>query len=420
MIAPMTTWLSSITPPALKHRNFTLLWLGLLISVAGSQMQVAALLWHLRVLTDQPVVISGIGLMRFVPVLLFAPFGGVIADAFNRKKILFITQLVQMLVALGLGLLTWLNIIQIWHIYVLTAVQAAAVAFDLPARQSLTPNLVPRDILPSAFSLQSISFSVGNILGPGLSGFAIAAVGLHSVYLFNAASFLAVLVALVLMSPVPQETHSAALGARASLRSIREGVQFILGQPIILSSMLLDFVATFFSSATTLLPFVVKDILKAGAIQFGWLISAESIGAVVVGMVFAQVRQIRRQGSLLLLSVSGFGLATVLFGLSRTFWMAMVALILVGAGDSISTILRNTIRQIQTPDYIRGRMVSINQIFFMGGPQLGEIEAGLAAQAWGVPFAIISGGVGCIIGVLLVAGFYRPLRSYNGDEPLKA
>jgi MFS family permease len=411
---------ASITPPALKHRNFALLWLGLLISVAGSQMQVAALLWHLRVLTDQPVVISGIGLMRFLPVLIFAPFGGVIADAFNRKKILFITQSVQMLVALLLGLLTWLNLLQIWHIYLLTAIQAAAVAFDLPARQSLTPNLVPKDILPSAFSLQSISFSVGNILGPGLSGFVIAALGLYSVYLFNAVSFLAVLAALLLMSPIPQETRPALLGARASLRSIGEGVRFILSQPIILSSMLLDFVATFFSSATTLLPFVVRDILKAGAVQFGWLISAESIGAVVVGLVFSQAQRIRRQGPMLLLSVAGFGLATVLFGLSRTFWTAMISLILVGAGDSISTILRNTIRQIQTPDYIRGRMVSLNQIFFMGGPQLGEIEAGLVAQAWGTPFAIVSGGVGCILGVMLVASFYRPLRVYNGDEPVRA
>jgi MFS family permease len=396
------------------------MWGGLLISVAGSQMQNAALLWHLRTLSTQPVVVSGIGLVRFFPILIFSAFAGVVADSFNRRTIMFLTQTTLTITAGMLALLTWMGVIQIWHIYLLSAIQAVAIAFDLPARQALIPNLVPREALPSAFGLNSIAFNTGAIAGPALSGIVIGYLGQQYTYLINAVSFLALLGALVMMGPIAQETRPATRGMRETLTSINEGVHFIITHPIILSSMLLDFVATFFSSAGTLLPFLARDILKVNEVAFGWLVAAESVGAVMIGLFFSQRSGIRRQGRLLLAAVAAFGLATMLLGTSKTFLMAMIALILVGAGDSISTILRNTIRQLQTPDYIRGRMVSINQIFFQGGPQLGEIEAGLAAQAFGIPFAIISGGVGCVIAVTLVAVRWPQLRRYNGEEATPA
>jgi MFS family permease len=407
-------------PPALRYRPYALLWTGLLVSIAGSQMQNAALLWHLRTLSDRPVVVSGIGLMRFLPILLFAPFGGVAADSFNRRRILFITQSTMAVTAFLLGLLTWLGHITIWQIYLISAVQAVAVSFDMPARQALVPNLVPREILPSAFGLQSIAMNTGSIVGPALCGLVIGYLGQEYTYLINAASFLAVLAALFAMGPIAQETRAAVRGIKDSLASILEGARFIFQRPIILSSMLLDFIATFFSSANTLLPFVARDILHVNEIAYGWLVASESIGAVAVGLFFSQRTQVRRQGKLLLAAVVAFGLATVLLGFATSFAMAMLALILVGVGDSVSTILRNTIRQLQTPDYIRGRMVSLNAIFFQGGPQLGEIEAGLAAQAFGIPFAIISGGIGCIIGVVAVALRWPQLRRYSGEETVTA
>ncbi len=403
-------------PPALRYRPFTLLWAGLLVSVAGSQMQTAALLWHLRDLSDQPIVVSGIGLARFLPILLLAPFGGVLADTRNRRQILFITQTTMMATAAALGVLTVTGQIQIWHIYLLTGLQATALAFDLPARQSLVPNLVPREVLPSAYGMQSIASNTGAIAGPALSGLVIGYLGQEYAYWINAVSFLAVLMALLLMGTIPQQKSVVVEGLRGSLSSIREGVQFILGHPIILSSMILDFIATFFSSANTLLPFVARDVLGVNEVAYGWLVAAQSIGAVMVGLVFSQRTRVQRQGQLLLVAVAAFGLATVTFGLARTYWGALLALVLVGAGDSISTILRNTIRQLQTPDYIRGRMVGINQVFFQGGPQLGEIEAGLAAQAFGTPFAIVSGGLACMVGVGLVALRWPQLPRYNGEE----
>ena len=195
-----------------------------------------------------------------------------------------------------------------------------------------------------------------------------------------------------------------------------EGIRFIRRQPIVLSSMLLDFFATFFSSATALLPIFAKDILHVGPVGYGWLVSAPSVGAVSAAVVLSFVRQIRQQGRVLLQAVTIFGLATVVFGISRNFWLTFGALALTGASDNVSAIIRNTIRQLQTPDHLRGRMVSVNQIFFMGGPQLGELEAGLLAQWLGAPFSVVSGGVGCLIAVLWVVRRWPQLRRYSGDE----
>ncbi|UCD99151.1 MAG: MFS transporter [Chloroflexota bacterium] len=406
-------------PPSLHHRSFRLLWIGQAISVAGSQMQIWALLWHVRLLTDQPIALGGIGLARILPVILFSLLGGAVADSANRRRVLFVTQTVMAFVALVLAWLTFKGQITLWQIYALTAIQAMAVAFDLPARQALIPNLVPAKDLSNAFSMQSIALQVGSIIGPALSGLVIAYWGQYYTYLINAVSFLAVIVALLLIGSIPQRTRGS---GRIQIKyvDIIEGVRFILKQPVILSSMMLDFFATFFSSANTLMPIFARDILKVGAVEYGWLSAAQSIGAMAAASIISQLREIKRQGRTLLISVIAFGFATILFGVSRSFNLAMIALVIIGASDSVSAIIRNTIRQLQTPDYIRGRMTSINQIFFLGGPQLGEVEAGLVAQLLGAPIAVITGGIGCLLAVGWIAQRWPQLRNYNGDEPIEA
>ncbi|UCD42088.1 MAG: MFS transporter [Chloroflexota bacterium] len=406
-------------PPALHHRSFRLLWIGLAISIAGSQMQIWALLWHVRILTDQPIALGGIGLARILPVIVFSLIGGAVADSANRRTVLFITQSLMALVALVLAWLTYNGEITLWQIYALTAIQATALAFDLPARQALVPNLVPAKDLSNAFSMQSIAFQVGSIVGPALSGLVIAYWGQYYTYLIDSVTFMAVIGALLLIGPIPQRTRGSGR-VQVKFADIVEGVRFILRQPVILSSMLLDFFATFFSSANTLMPIFARDILQVGVVEYGWLSAAQSIGAMAAAMIISQLKEIRRQGRTLLISVIAFGIATIMFGLARTFLGAMIALIFIGASDSVSAIIRNTIRQLQTPDYIRGRMTSINQIFFLGGPQLGEVEAGLVAQLFGAPFAVISGGIGCLLAVGWIARRWPQLRSYNGDEPIKA
>jgi MFS family permease len=247
----------------------------------------------------------------------------------------------------------------------------------------------------------------------------IAYYGLSWVYLINAISYLAVIMALLAMGPVAQVVQPEHR-PEISVAAIRAGVQFILGRPIILSTMIVDFFATFFSSANTLMPIYARDVLHVGAVAYGWLSAAQSIGAVAAAVIFSQFREIRRQGPMFIVAVVVFGLATVFFGLARSLAVAMLSLILVGAADSVSTIIRNTIRQLQTPDYMRGRMTSVNQIFFMGGPQLGEVEAGVAAQLFNAPIAIISGGVGCVVAVAWIVRRWPQIWRYNGDEPVLA
>src|SRR5512138_561573 len=208
-------------PPALKHRGFALIWIGLIISIVGSQMQQWALFWHISELSKNPIAVSIIGGVRFAAVFAFSLVGGLVADRYNRRTIMFITQSTQMLVAFALGLLTLAHIIQLWHIYALTAVQAAAMAFDLPARQSLVPNLVPREDLPSAFSLQSIAFNTGSILGPAASGMVIGYLGQEYIYIINAFTFLGVIVALLVMGPIAQAKSTSQRGLRAALIDIR-------------------------------------------------------------------------------------------------------------------------------------------------------------------------------------------------------
>ena len=379
-------------------------------------MQLWALFWHVSQINKNPIALGGIGLSRILPVIIFSLIGGALADSMDRRKVMFVTQSAAAFLALTLGLLTQFGHVTIWYIYFITALQAVAIAFDGPSRQALIPNLVPKEDLPNAFSMTFTSFQFGSVLGPALSGFVIAWAGQEAVYYFNAISFVAVLFALFMIGDVPQSFAEKSAGI--SVAAIREGIHFILRKPIILSSMLLDFVATFFASANTLMPIIATTVLKVGVVEYGYLSAASAVGAVSVALIISQVKGIRRQRPMFMGAVIVFGIATVIFGLTKSFIVAWIAIAVTGAADGVSTIIRNTIRQLQTPDHIRGRMTSINQIFFQGGPQLGEMEAGSVAQFFGAPFAVISGGIGCIVGTLLIIWKWPQLLSYNGHEPI--
>jgi len=407
-------------PPAFKSRQFLLYWIGHLISIAGSQMQIWSLYWHLRTLSDQPLVVSGIGLVRILPIFIFSLVAGVVADRFNRRKLTIVTQVALGFVALVLGLGTWQGLVSLWLIFGLVALQSVITAFDVPARQALIPSLVPREHLANAYSLNSIASKVGGILGSAISGLVIAYLGLQWAYWINAISYLAVVLALVAMGEVESEVEYRSLDVRGMFGEMRAGIEFIKNSPIILSAMFLDFFGSFFSSANTLLPFVARDILHVGPVQYGWLSASQSIGTLFIGLYLSQKSRLKRQGTIMSISVILFGLATVLFGISKWFWLTFLTLMLIGAFDGLSTIIRNTVRQLQTPGPMRGRMMSITQIFFKGGPQLGEMEAGLVAQVFGVPFAIISGGVGCVFVAGAIIRKYPQLWSFNGDEGIPA
>ena len=409
---------------ALQHRNFRLIWIGLLVSMTGSTMQNAALLWHVSLLVRperKGLALGIVGLVKFVPIVALSIVSGVVADAWNRRRLMLFTQTASALVSVALAGLAFRGASSVWPVYALAGLGAAVGAFDLPARHSLVPTLVPREHLPNAISLNTIMFQAASVIGPSIGGLLISAKNVGWAYAANAASFAVVIVALLMMRDMPARAPSED-GSRddVSWHAALEGLRFVFRSPLIRSTMLLDFFATFFSSATALLPIFAQDILRVGARGYGWLYAAPSVGALITSAALVPLAErIERRGPTLLWAVAGFGLATIVFGLSRSFWLTFGCLAITGATDTMSMVIRNIVRQLETPDRLRGRMTGVNMVFFMGGPQLGELEAGVVANWLGATFSVVSGGVGCLIATGWVAAstpalrHYRSLRSTN-------
>jgi MFS family permease len=411
---------------ALRHRNFRLLWIGLLISFSGSLMQAAAILWHVSLLVPEgkrALALGMVGLVRVLPIVVFSLISGVAADVYDRRKLMLVTQTIMAILAAALAALTWHGLHAVWPVYAIAAASAAAGAFDLPARQALTPNLVPREHLANALTLNTIMFQVAAVAGPALGGIVIGQLGVAWVYAFNAVSFLVVIGALLMMrdaggrrSEVGGQGAEVTKKTEFTLHAALEGLRFVFRAPLIRSTMLMDFFATFFSSATALLPLYAQDILGVGASGYGWLYAAPAAGAILMSAIMVRaVDEIDRRGTVLVWAVVGYGLATVAFGVSRSFWLSFAALALTGATDTVSMVFRNLIRQLETPDHLRGRMVGINMVFFNGGPQLGELEAGLVAQWLGPVFSVVSGGLACVAATIAIAATTPGLRRYKAN-----
>jgi MFS family permease len=382
-------------------------------------MQSAAILWHVSLLVpeDQRALALGmVGLVRVVPVIVFSLLSGVAADVYDRRRLMLMTQSVMAIFAAALAALTWRGLDVVWPIYAIAAASSAAGAFDQPARQALTPNLVPREHLANALTLNTIMFQVAAVIGPALGGIVIGQLGVAWTYAFNAVSFLVVIAALLMM-PASAGHEFVGQGAKKTaftLDAAMEGLRFVFRAPLIRSTMLMDFFATFFSSAMALLPLYAQDILAIGASGYGWLYAAPATGAIVTSAIMVRtVDSIDRRGRILTWAIVGYGLATVGFGLSREFWLSFTFLALTGAADTVSMVFRNLIRQLETPDHLRGRMVGVNMVFFMGGPQLGELEAGLVAQWQGPVVSVVSGGLACVVATAWIAATTPALRRYR-------
>jgi MFS family permease len=416
---------------ALRNRDFRLLGFATLVSIIGTQMQNVGIDWHIYLLTHSPLALGFVGLVRVVPIIAFSLWGGVVADRHDRKRVMFAAQTVMASCALLLAVATLLHRETVWLIYLLTAAASAATAFDNPARQALIPRLVPSKDLPGALSLNLTFFHVAMIAGPAASGLVIAATsrlgpggtrGLSLIYFGNAVSFAAVLAALLLIrtSGKVASAGTAPVGMR---RALADGLRFVFRTPIMVSTMALDFFATLFSGAMSLLPIVSDQILHVGPAGYGWLRSAPAIGA-LAGSLFTAVHSLpKRQGPIFLWAVAAYGAATIVYGLSRNYALTFAALAAAGLADLVSTVIRQTLRQVITPDDLRGRMTSVNMIFFMGGPQLGEMEAGVVASlfrtaAIGAAFSIVSGGLATIAVVAIVAAAAPAVRRYSIDEHL--
>jgi MFS family permease len=415
---------------ALRHHDFRLLWFGQLVSTVGSQMQIIAINWHIfELLRGQSYAVNifgreislgaealglgTLGLVRVIPIVAFALLGGMLADSVDRRRMMILTQSAAAVFAFILAAITLAGRESIAAIYLLTAAGAATQALDSPARQALVPNLVPAKHLTNAISLNTLIWQIGTIVGPAVAGVMVGAFNIGLVYLVDSFSFVAVIVALLGMQYRGRvEASSGGLGWAALV----EGLRFTFRTRIIFSTMLLDFFATLFSSARTMLPIIAADVLGVGAQGYGILATGQPAGALIAGAVMALRKDVFRQGVVLLVSVAVYGLATAFFGITTVFVLSYFLYALTGAGDTVSTVIRNTIRQLNTPDRLRGRMTGVNMIFFMGGPQLGELEAGLVAAVFGVPFAIFTGGIATVLMTGWVAWRYPRLRNYVNTQ----
>jgi MFS family permease len=383
-------------------------------------MQVWVVHWHVWTLTHDPRALGAIGLARFFPIVLLSLVGGAVADSWDRRRVMFATQSAMAVIPLILAAESFAGHISVYLIYALMAAGAVAVAFDNPARQSLLPNLVPREEFPNAAALNSTAFQCAQVIGPLAGGLLIERGMLGWAYLINSLSFVAVLIALAMMRLPPSVPHhgdpEVDRRGGVSVGALLEGLQFVYRTPILVWTMALDFFATFFSSANSLLPVFATDILGVHGRGYGLLAAAQSVGSLGAGAILATRPSVVRQGKTVIIAVAIFGVATVVFGVSRRFWLTWLALAVVGASDTVSTILRQTIRQLVSPDRLRGRMTSINMIFFMGGPQLGELEAGLVAGWLGAPASVIIGGVACLAATAWVGLRATALRAYRAGS----
>lgn len=398
---------------ALSIPTFRNYLFGVFVSEAGSQMQIVAVAWQVYELTRNPASLGLIGVANFIPIILFSLMGGLAADKLDRKKLLIVSQSSMAILALILFALTISHLINPWIIYFVLILNSTAQSFSLPARQAVLPHLIPKEYFMNAVSVYTLQWQFAIMIGPAIAGVLIGGFGVSSVYFFNAISFIFYIGAVLsLKIPLQAKTNEVEF----KLSSIREGVKFVFSTPILYTTMILDFFVTFFGTATILMPIFAKDVLHVGPQGLGLLYSAPAIGGVGAGVLMSFINRLGNQGKMIIGSVILYGLAIVGFGLSKIFAVSILFLILMGFGDMVSTIIRNTIRQMVTPDHLRGRMSSVMRIFFQGGPQLGEIEAGFLAKAVGGPISVVVGGIGVILITSLIAFKSKSLRNYQGKK----
>jgi MFS family permease len=390
---------------ALGSRDFRLYLTGQALSQLGTKMQGAALLWHLYTLTKSPYAMGAFGLARLAPLLLFGLFGGVLADRTDRRRLLIVTELSLALLALLLALWTFTGLHHAWPIYLVSVLSGIVSAFDGPARQALLPTLVPADQLTSAIALDALAQKLAKVVGPLLMGVTIALGGAGAVYAANAASYLIVIAALIGIRTRMPMVEKRRSGAWAE---IGDGLGHVLRSRVLGPLLAMDFAASLFGAADTMLPIFAAEILHLGPKGYGALASAAPAGAVLGSIAAAFLgTSAYDPWRRVVWTTSLYGLAVTGLGLARSFPIAVVALAAASAADSIGTIVRNTLRHATTPDALRGRVASLNSLLSKSGPRLGEMEAGLVAGLLGVSASIALGGAACLLSVVVLAPLMR-------------
>ncbi len=402
---------------AFRHRNYQLFFGGQLISLIGTWMQTVAQSWLVYQLTGSAVLLGSIGFAGQIPVFLLAPFGGSVADRYSRRHIVIATQVSAMLLAFILAALTLAGRVHVWHIFVLAALLGVVNAFDIPARQAFVVEMVGREDLVNAIALNSSMFNVARMIGPAVAGLLVDTIGEGWCFFANGVSYLAVIAGLLLMTATAR-TRVPVPGS--ALASIIEGFRYVKGTgPIRALLLLLGLISVVGLPYAVLMPIFADQILHGGPRGLGILMSAIGVGALVGALTLAAKKGIHDLGHWVALSAIGFGVGLVLFSLPRSFWLSAALLLPVGFSIMVEMASSNTLIQSLVPDSLRGRVMAVYSMMFMGMAPFGSLLAGALAHRLGAPMTVAAGGVVCIAGAA-VFGLYLPALKQEAKQIIVA
>lgn len=406
---------SQVDPIAsLREPNYLLFLTGSMLSNTGNQMRSVAVGWEVYHRTHEPISLGYVGLVLALPIILFALPAGALADRYSRKRLIMVAQVGIALSGVGLAWASLTHASLVW-IYFLLFSTATFRALGWPASTAIVVSLVPTKLFPNAAMWRSVGFQLAATVGPLVGGFLLALWSPVTVYLLDAASALILIACLFFVRPRSYQR----VAEPHSWRSIMYGLRYLWRHPVILSTMVLDMVAVLFGGVTALLPIYATDVLDVGASGFGWLRAMPSIGAIMMSLWLATQPPIRRAGRTLLWAVVAFGIATIIFGLSKSYPLSLAMLFLLGAADNISVVIRSTVLQLLTPDSMRGRVSAVNAIFIGTSNELGELESGVAAQWLGLMPAVVGGGFMTLVTVAVVAKVWPELVRLGSLEHLE-
>ncbi|MGD9646272.1 MAG: MFS transporter [Pirellulales bacterium] len=392
-----------------KLPNFRRYLVGNFVGVLGMQMQTFALGYEIYERTESKLALGFVGLAQVAPVLALALVAGHVADHFSRKRVLMVCITCLGLVSAALTLIS-LEQAPVPLIYVCLTLNGVARAFLQPAKGSMLPLIVPRSQFAHAVTWHTGGFHMAAVVGPALGGWVVAVT--HKPALVYVLDLLSSLFFLLMLARISIPTKAAASGA-LSWRTLAAGIEFLLRTRILLAAISLDMFAVLLGGAVALLPVYAKDILQVGPEGLGWMRAAPAIGALVTAFMIAHLPPMRKAGPILVWSVAGFGIATVVFGLSRSFGLSLAMLFLTGALDNVSVVIRHTLLQLSTPNEMRGRVAAVNGLFISSSNELGAFESGLVAELTTPTISVVSGGLGTIVVVAAIAWLAPELRKYG-------
>lgn len=402
-------------PPAMQHRDFNLYFVGSVATAAGSQFTTVAMAWEIYELTNSALALALLGLTRALPQMSLALVGGLLADAMDRRRFMIVTQVIQAIVSLVLAALALTDAMTPLALILGSLAFGICGAIETPSRQAVVPNMVPRADLTSAIALNNAGRNASPSVGAALAGALLAAAGPGWCYLVDGVSWFAMVGALLLLRASLQSERRSSV----SLRALGEGIAFVRSQRVVLSFMVMDFGAMFFGTANSLLPIYARDILQVGPVGLGLMFAAPSVGQVATGFVIGATGTIRRAGRWVLIGIATYGLCICGFALSPVLWLSLLMLLGTGVGNGISAVLRSTSNNLLTPDHLRGRVAAVNSVFTGGGPQLGQFEGGLVAEAFGAVASAFSGGAAVLVLVAAIA-LVPEVRRFDLSEAIHA